>query len=120
MNEFKDSVYREVTVPTKKEVSAVAEVLNEENEKLIARIKVLESEVKGLKKVESWQYKAWKEIKWWYSFNCHDYVVVGAQWAAGITVATYAVYKLGMEFAPALMGPLSNIVGRAVSALLPF
>ena len=120
MNELKDSVYREVTVPTKKEVTAVAEVLNEENEKLTARIKVLESEVKGLKKVESWQYKAWKEIKWWYSFNCHDYVVTIAKHAAAVGLGVYVVYKLGMEFAPALMGPLSNIVGRAVSALLPF
>ena len=120
MNEFKDSVYREVTVPTKKEVTAVAEVLNEENEKLNARIKVLESEIKGLKKVESWKVKAWKEIKWWYGMNCHDYVVVGAKWAAGITAGVYVVYKLGMEFAPALMGPLSSIVGRALTALLPW
>ena len=120
MNDFKDSVYREVTVPTKKEVTAVAEVLNEENEKLTARIKVLEAEIKGLKKVESWKHKAWKEIKWWYEFNVHDYVVDGAKWAAGITVATYAVYKLGMEFIPTVMGPLSNVVGRAVSALLSF
>ena len=42
MNEFKDSVYREVTVPTKKEVTNVATALNDENEKLTARIKVLE------------------------------------------------------------------------------
>ena len=120
MNEFKDSVYREVTVPTKKEVTAVAEVLNEENEKLTARIKVLEAEIKGLKKVESWKYKAWKEIKWWYEFNVHDYVVTIAKHAAYVALGVYAVYKLGMEFIPTVMDPLSNIVGRAVSALLSF
>ena len=120
MNEFKDSVYREVTVPTKKEVTAVAEVLNEENEKLTARIKVLESEIKGLKKVESWKYKAWKEIKWWYAMNVHCLVVDASKWAAGIALGVYCVYKLGMEFIPTVMDPLSNIVGRAVSALLSF
>ena len=120
MNKFKDSVYREVTVPTKKEVSAVAEVLNEENEKLTARIKVLESEVKGLKKVEAWHYKAWKEIKWWYGMNAQDTVNKILKHAAAVTLGVYVVYKLGMEFAPALMGPLSNIVGRALTALLPW
>lgn len=120
MNEFKDSVYREVTVPTKKEVTNVATALNEENERLTGKIKALEAEVRGLKKVESWKHKAWKEIKWWYSFNCHDYVVVGAQWAAGIGAGVYVVYKLGMEFIPSVMGPVSNVVGRAISALLSF
>ena len=120
MNKFKDSVYREVTVPTKKEVTAVAEVLNEENEKLTARIKVLESEVKGLKKVEAWHYKAWKNIKWWYGMNAQDEVNRALKHAGCIILVTYAVYKLGMEFAPALMGPLSNIVGRALTALLPW
>ena len=120
MNEFKDSVYREVTVPTKKEVTAVAEVLNEENEKLTARIKVLESEIKGLKKVESWKYKAWKEIKWWYGMNCQDAVNKILKHAMYVALGVYAVYKLGMEFIPTVMDPLSNIVGRAVSALLSF
>ena len=120
MNEFKDSVYREMTLPTKKEVTNVATALNEENEKLTGRIKALEAEVRGLKKVESWKYKVWKEIKWWYGMNCHDYVVEGLKWAAGIGVGVYVVYKLGMEFIPTVMGPVSNVVGRAISALLSF
>ena len=120
MNEFKDSVYREVTVPTKKEVTAVAEVLNEENEKLTGRIKALEAEVKGLKKVESWKYKAWKEIKWWYGMNAQDAVNKILKHAMAIALVVYAVYKLGMEFIPGLMGPLSDIVNRAVTALLSF
>lgn len=120
MNKFKDSVYREVTVPTKKEVTAVAEVLNEENEALTGRIKALEAEVRGLKKVESWQYKAWKNIKWWYGMNAQDTVNTILKHAAAVLLGIYVVYKLGMEFAPALMGPLSNIVGRALTALLPF
>ena len=120
MNEFKDSVYREMTVPTKKEVTNVATALNEENEKLTGRIKALEAEVRGLKKVESWQFKAWKEIKWWYGMNCHDYVVTIAKHAAAVLVGIYVVYKLGMEFIPSVMGPISNVVGRAISALLSF
>ena len=120
MNEFKDSVYREMTVPTKKEVTNVATALNEENEKLTARIKVLESEIKGLKKVEDWKFKLWKEVKWWYAMNCHCLVVDASKWAAGIAVGVYAVYKLGMEFIPTVMEPLSSVVGRAVSALLSF
>ena len=119
MNDIKDSVYREVK-PSKKEVTAVAEVLNEENEKLTARIKVLESEVKGLKKVESWKYKAWKEIKWWYGMNAQDAVNKILKHAMAIALVVYAVYKLGMEFIPGLMGPLSDIVNRAVTALLSF
>ena len=86
MNEFKDSVYREMTLPTKKEVTNVATALNEENEKLTGRIRALEAEVRGLKKVESWQFKAWKEIKWWYGMNCHDYVVTIAKHAAAVLV----------------------------------
>ena len=120
MNEFKDSVYREVTVPTKKEVTNVATVLNEENEKLIGKIKALEAEVRGLKKVECWKYKAWKEIKWWYGMNCHDYVVSIVKHAAAVLLGVYVVYKLGMEFIPTVMGPISNVVGRAISALLSF
>lgn len=120
MNEFKDSVYREVKVATRGEIKAVSEVLNEENEKLTGRIKALEAEVRGLKKVESWKYKAWKEIKWWYGMNCHDYVVQGSKCAGAIVVGLYVVYKLGMEFIPTVMEPLSSVVGRAVSALLSF
>jgi len=120
MNEFKDSVYREMTLPTKKEVTNVATALNEENEKLTGRIKALEAEVRGLKKVESWQYKVWKDIKWWYGMNCHDYVVTIAKHAAAVLVGIYVVYKLGMEFIPSVMDPISNVVGRAISALLSF
>ena len=120
MNEFKDSVYREVTVPTKKEVTAVAEVLNEENEKLTGRIKALEAEVRGLKKVESWKYKAWKNIKWWYGMNAQDEVNLALKHAAIIIASTYAEYKLGMEFIPTVMGPLSDVVCRGLKALLSF
>jgi len=120
MNEFKDSVYREVKVPTRKEVKAVAEVLNDENITLTARIKVLEAEVRGLKKVESWKYKAWKNIRWWYGMNCHHYVMQGVKCAGAIALGVYVVYKLGMEFIPTVMEPLSSVVGRAVSALLSF
>ena len=118
--QFKDQVYREERKPSKKEVTVVAEVLNEENEKLTGRIKALESEVRGLKKVESWKYKAWKNIKWWYGMNAQDTVNRILKHAAAVGLGVYVVYKIGMEFAPALMGPLSNIVGRAVSALLSF
>ena len=117
--QFKDQVYREVK-PSKKEVTNVATALNEENEKLTGRIKALESEVRGLKKVESWKYKAWKNFRWWYGMNAHDAVMKIAKASAAVGLGVYVVYKLGMEFAPALMGPLSNIVGRAVSALLSF
>ncbi len=119
--QFKDQVYREERKPaSKKEVTVVAEVLNDENVKLTGRIKALEAEVRGLKKVESWKYKVWKEIKWWYGMNCHDYVVTIAKHAAAVLVGVYVVYKLGMEFIPTVMGPISNVVGRAVSALLSF
>ncbi len=119
--QFKDQVYREERKPaSKKEVTVVAEVLNDENVKLTGRIKALEAEVRGLKKVESWKYKVWKEIKWWYGMNCHDYVVTIAKHAAAVLVGVYVVYKLGMEFIPTVMGPISNVVGRAISALLSF
>ena len=120
MNNIKAQVYREDKPASKKEVTNVAAALNEENEKLIGRIKSLEAEVRGLKKVESWQFKAWKEIKWWYGMNCHDYVVTIAKHAAAVLVGIYVVYKLGMEFIPSVMGPISNVVGRAISALLSF
>ncbi len=109
-----------IKTASKKEITAVSEVLNEENEKLTGRIKALEAEVRGLKKVESWYFKAWKDIKWWYVMDIHWMVVLGLKWAAGISVGVYAVYKLGMEFIPTVMGPLSNVVGRAISALLSF
>jgi hypothetical protein len=35
-------------------------------------------------------------------------------------VGVYVVYKLGMEFIPTVMGPIANVVGRAISALLSF
>lgn len=120
MNEFKDSVYREMTVPTKKEVTAVAEVLNEENEKLTARIKVLESEVKGLKKVVPWYRKAWNAFVWWYQFSAQDVVNKILKHSAAVLLGVYVVYKLGMEFIPVIMEPLSNVVGRALTALLPW
>ncbi len=120
MNEFKDSVYREVKVPTRKEIVTVSEVLNEENEKLNARIKVLETEIKGLKKVESWKSKAWRDLKWWYGMTCEDLVNKILKHIAAITLAVYVVYKLGMEFISSVMGPVSNVVGRALTALLPW
>ena len=82
--------------------------------------RALEAEVRGLKKVESWKYKVWKDIKWWYGMNCHDYVVTIAKHAAAVLVGIYVVYKLGMEFIPSVMDPISNVVGRAISALLSF
>ena len=109
-----------IKTASKKEITAVSEVLNEENEKLTGRIKALEAEVRGLKKVESWYFKAWKDIKWWYVMDIHWIVVSGLKWAAGISVGVYVVYKLGMEFIPSVMGPVSNVVGRAISALLSF
>ena len=123
MNEhiqFKDQVYREEKKPSKKEVTAVAEVLNEENEKLTARIKVLESEVKGLKKVVPWHKKAWNGFVWWYQFSAQDVVNKILKHSAAVLLGVYVVYKLGMEFIPGLMGPLSNVVGRALTALLPW
>ena len=120
MNEFKDSVYREQKVATRKEIKAVSEVLNEENEKLTARIKVLECEIKGLKKVESWKAKAWRDLKWWYGMTCEDLVNRILKHIAAVTLGVYVVYKLGMEFIPTVMEPLSSVVGRAVSALLSF
>ncbi len=120
MNNIKDRVYREDKPASKKEVTNVATALNEENERLIGRIKALEAEVRGLKKVESWYYKAWKNIKWWYTMDVHWIVVEGLKWSAGIVVGVYIVYKLGMEFIPTVMGPVSNVVGRAISALLSF
>ena len=120
MNEFKDSVYREQKVATRKEIKAVSEVLNEENEKLTSRIKVLECEIKGLKKVESWKVKAWRDLKWWYGMTCEDLVNRILKHIAAVTLGVYVVYKLGMEFIPSVMGPVSNVVGRAVSALLSF
>ena len=109
-----------IKTASKKEITAVSEVLNEENEKLTGRIKALEAEVRGLKKVESWYFKAWKDLKWWYVMDIHWIVVSGLKWAAGISVGVYVVYKLGMEFIPSVMGPVSNVVGRAISALLSF
>ena len=120
MNNIKSQVYQEVKPASKKEVTAVSQVLNDENIKLAGRIRALEAEVRGLKKVESWQFKAWKEIKWWYGMNCHDYVVTIAKHAAAVLVGVYVVYKLGMEFIPSVMGPIANVVGRAISALLPW
>ncbi len=109
-----------IKTASKKEITAVSEVLNEENERLTGRIKALEAEVRGLKKVESWYFKAWKDLKWWYVMDIHWMVVLGLKWTAGISVGVYVVYKLGMEFIPTVMGPLSNVVGRAISALLSF
>jgi hypothetical protein len=118
--QFKDQVYREVKPATKKEVTACATALNEENEKLTSRIKVLESEVRGLKKVESWKYKAWKDFKWWYGMNLQDGVNRIAVASAWVLLGVYCVYKLGMEFIPTVMGPLSSVVGRALSAIFSF
>ena len=109
-----------VRTASKKEIVAVSEVLNDENIKLTSRIKALEAEVRGLKKVESWYFKAWKDLKWWYTMDVHWIVVRGLKWAAGISVGVYTVYKLGMEFIPTVMDPLANIINRAVTALLSF
>ena len=52
--------------------------------------------------------------------NCQDAVNKILKHAMYVALGVYAVYKLGMEFIPTVMDPLSNIVGRAVSALLSF
>ena len=92
------------------------ETLNEENEQLIARVKALESQVRYLKtRKGSWGRLELDDMT---PFGIAKAAVAVVTVTVGaVTVCMYTIYKLGMEFVPSVMGPVSSVFSRAVSAL---
>ncbi len=109
---------------SKKEITAVSEALNEENERLIRKVNALEAELQEFKSEKSKFKKAYDHMLWWYDHNCADAVnsilFTTFLTISGLCVAYYVIASLGMEFIPEITEPVLDFIKRAVGSLLPW
>lgn len=106
--------------PSKKEVTAVSEALMAENDRLIKRVGDLEAELRKTQKEETLWMKAWKDFKWWYGTSLQDHVLTGSRWVVGVLVGYYVIASIGMEFLPGITEPVTDVIKRIVTSLLPW
>ena len=109
---------------SKKEITAVSEALNKENERLLRKIASLEKELSTYKSDESLLSRVYEHCMWWYDYHCaatvnkclkFTFLTVG-----GLCATYYVIASLGMEFFPEITEPATNFIKRAVKSLLPW
>ena len=109
---------------SKKEITAVSEVLDEENKRLIRKVNALECELNQYKSDKSLFMKVYEHCVWWYDMNCADAVNKSMKiiflTVAGLSAVYYVIASLGMEFFPEITEPVTNFIKRAVGSLLPW
>ena len=114
----------EIKPANKREVTAVCESLNEENERLTRKVRALERELKGYRQDESIWKRMYEHCMWWYDFNCADTVNKALKiillTVAGLSVIYYVLASIGMEFAPNITEPVTIFIKRLVRCLMPW
>lgn len=109
---------------SKKEITNVCEVLDEENKRLIRKVNALECELSKYTSEKSKFKKAYEHMLWWYDYNCADAVnsilFTAFLTISGLFVGYYVIASLGMEFLPEITEPVTDFIKRAVGSLLPW
>jgi|14BtaG_2_1085337.scaffolds.fasta_scaffold18106_4 phosphomannomutase len=115
---------KENRLASKKEVTAVCEALNEENERLNRKVSALENELSELNEKKNIVKRSWEHMVWWYDNNCADAVyrilITSLFTIGGLSFLYYVIASLGMEFIPEYTEPVTTFIKRAVCSLLPW